>query len=206
MLSGCGISNGNGREKFIDQNSDNDIARAMLSDGVVTESETKQAIENIVQCYEKQMLTGEYAVNLDVYPWMFGGSVGLSSSHPEYRRMPETMDDEARELAVQQGKVLDAAQSTCDSQYQEVYDWVFAHADLDEYALKRYDDTVLCAANAAPSYYRKIDPRWREREDRQLLLSQITLDSTSVQGQEEYDAYVECQVHGTTPLIQFGVP
>ncbi|NMM94229.1 hypothetical protein G1C95_1416 [Bifidobacterium sp. DSM 109957] len=206
LLCGCG-NIAVQQEEFTDDAAVGmaDIAQTMLSDDRITRSETQQAIENIVRCYEERSLAGEYAVNLDIYPWMFGGSIGLSTTHPDFQRLPDILDDETRKLAEQQGSIISRIQSQCNAPYQDVYDWIFAHADLSEYELKRYEDVLLCTANAAPTLYRRIDSQWREHEDRDIMLSQIKPYPANAQEQAEYERFVECQVHGTTPLVTFGV-
>lgn len=176
MCAACGMPNQSAsNERFVDGDiaSANGnwqaIADAIMADGKVTRAETEQAIESYYQCMDENGFSGSYAIDLDIYYWVDGGSWGLDPDVPGYQRLPErfqdpdasgtTQDDFSTYLRSAEGKALMANNDKLEKEHREpckVFDKVeeMAQAAVDwaAYDRRKFDAIVRCIAANAPAY------------------------------------------------------
>lgn len=177
------------------------LVDAVLADGKLTRSETEQAIESQMDCYEEHGLAGEYGYDLDVYPWTINGDFGLSRSNPHYR-LYSPQDPDASKL----DPYLGQAMAICDAVFQPVESLAVTGVDWQVIATKRFSAIVQCLSNNTPEFARRIDPAWKDDspEDAVDRIWDVYLPLRDSMGEREQSTIESCLQYASATRRTFG--
>lgn len=202
LMMGCGAPT-DGSERFVDGGRSNagsyqEFVDSVMADGQLTRMETEQAIEAQISCYEDHGLAGDYGYNLDLYPWVFGGSTQVSLDNPELLAAKAQGDDKA------EGRILSRGMGVCRSIFKPVEELSLHSVDLDERWWKIYEARSQCLANAVPEAAAAIDPEWKRLDSGRANAKLYDLQDLVPLGQQGVDALYACMHYPSMTRKTYG--
>lgn len=203
-LSACSSVQSN--DQFVDGNvadgnSYQSLVNAILADDEVTKAEAEQAIEENIDCYEKQQLSGDYGYNLDLYHWIYWGSFGLAKSHPKYRIYSNSAEDIE---AARKDDSLAKALTQCNTIFEPVEEWLYGHIDLDANERRLYEAKRQCLSNSLPEYAKRIDPEWSKLSGSEALSKLSWLGISTQFSENDMKLYDACNHYPSMVRKTFG--